>query len=37
MDGLLQRMFETDLRPEDFNEEEEPENINFSNPVFDSV
>nr|XP_055039515.1 two pore segment channel 3 [Misgurnus anguillicaudatus] len=37
VDGLLQRMFETDLRPEDFNEEEEPENINFSNPVFDSI
>uniref|UniRef100_A0A673LIT5 Two pore calcium channel protein 1-like n=1 Tax=Sinocyclocheilus rhinocerous TaxID=307959 RepID=A0A673LIT5_9TELE len=37
VDGLLQRMFETDIRPEDFNEEEEPENINFSNPVFDSV
>uniref|UniRef100_A0A9R1SJ09 Two pore segment channel 3 n=2 Tax=Cyprinus carpio TaxID=7962 RepID=A0A9R1SJ09_CYPCA len=37
VDGLLQRMFETDLRHEDFNEEEEPENINFSNPVFDSV
>lgn len=37
VDGLLQRMFETDLRPEDFNEAEEPENINFSNPVFDSV
>ncbi len=36
MDGLLQRMFEADLRPEDY-EEEEPENINFSNPVFDSV
>ncbi|XP_077059789.1 two pore calcium channel protein 1-like [Siphateles boraxobius] len=35
VDGLLQRMFERDLRPEDFNEEEEPEN--FSNPVFDSV
>uniref|UniRef100_A0A672T8I1 Two pore segment channel 3 n=1 Tax=Sinocyclocheilus grahami TaxID=75366 RepID=A0A672T8I1_SINGR len=27
VDGLLQRMFETDLRPEGFNEEEEPENI----------
>uniref|UniRef100_A0A672MGY1 Two pore calcium channel protein 1-like n=1 Tax=Sinocyclocheilus grahami TaxID=75366 RepID=A0A672MGY1_SINGR len=37
VDGLLQRMFETDIRPEDFVEEEEPENINFSNPVFDSV
>ncbi|XP_073681964.1 two pore segment channel 3 [Garra rufa] len=37
VDGLLQRMFETELRPEDFNDEEEPENINFSNPVFDSV
>ncbi|KAK7127619.1 hypothetical protein R3I93_020260 [Phoxinus phoxinus] len=37
VDGLLQRMFERDLRPEDFNEEEEPENFNFSNPVFDSV
>uniref|UniRef100_A0A671T2Y1 Two pore calcium channel protein 1-like n=1 Tax=Sinocyclocheilus anshuiensis TaxID=1608454 RepID=A0A671T2Y1_9TELE len=37
VDGLLQRMFETDLRTEDFNEEEEPENISFSNPAFDSV
>uniref|UniRef100_A0A8C1GPW3 Two pore segment channel 3 n=1 Tax=Cyprinus carpio TaxID=7962 RepID=A0A8C1GPW3_CYPCA len=36
VDGLLQRMFETEIHPEDF-EEEEPENINFSNPVFDSV
>lgn len=36
MDGLLQRMFENDLRPEDFNEEEEPD-TNFSNPVFDSM
>ncbi|XP_052424615.1 two pore segment channel 3 [Carassius gibelio] len=37
VDGILQRMFETDLRHEDSNKEEEPENINFSNPVFDSV
>uniref|UniRef100_A0A8C1WQF2 Two pore segment channel 3 n=1 Tax=Cyprinus carpio TaxID=7962 RepID=A0A8C1WQF2_CYPCA len=36
VDGLLQRMFDTEIHPEDF-EEEEPENINFSNPVFDSV
>lgn len=36
MDGLLQRMFETDLNSEDFDEEEEP-HINFSNPVFDSI
>ncbi|XP_056324665.1 two pore segment channel 3 [Danio aesculapii] len=36
VDGLLQRMFETDLRPEDFNEDE-LDNINFSNPVFDSI
>ncbi|XP_056590898.1 two pore segment channel 3 [Triplophysa dalaica] len=36
VDGLLQRMFETDLNSEDFDEEEEP-NINFSNPVFDSI
>ncbi|XP_051528012.1 two pore calcium channel protein 1-like [Myxocyprinus asiaticus] len=37
VDGLLQRMFEADLRPEDYNEDVEPENMNFSNPVFDSI
>ncbi|KAK6300229.1 hypothetical protein J4Q44_G00283270 [Coregonus suidteri] len=42
VDGLLQRMFEADLDPEDFAEDEDfvpnnPSNLNFTNPTFDSV
>uniref|UniRef100_A0A8C8JIX3 Ion transport domain-containing protein n=1 Tax=Oncorhynchus tshawytscha TaxID=74940 RepID=A0A8C8JIX3_ONCTS len=42
VDGLLQRMFEADLDPEDFAEDEDfdpnnPSNLNFPNPNFDSV
>lgn len=42
MDGLLQRMFEADLDPEDFAEDDDfdpnnPSNLNFPNPNFDSV
>ncbi|XP_067115529.1 two pore segment channel 3 [Osmerus mordax] len=40
VDGLLQRMFEADLSPEDFAEDEDPNNpsnLNFSNPSFDYV
>lgn len=40
VDGLLQRMFEADLSLEDFAEDEDPDNpsnLNFSNPSFDSV
>uniref|UniRef100_A0A4W5PYS3 Two pore segment channel 3 n=1 Tax=Hucho hucho TaxID=62062 RepID=A0A4W5PYS3_9TELE len=42
VDGLLQRMFEADLDPEDFAEDEDfdpnnPSNLNFPNPTFDSV
>uniref|UniRef100_A0A6Q2YSW6 Ion transport domain-containing protein n=1 Tax=Esox lucius TaxID=8010 RepID=A0A6Q2YSW6_ESOLU len=42
VDGLLQRMFEADLDPEDFAEDEDfdpnnPSNVTFPNPNFDSV
>ncbi|XP_070778546.1 two pore segment channel 3 [Enoplosus armatus] len=39
VDALLQRMFEADLDPEDFAENDDPEaqNGNFSNPTFSSV
>uniref|UniRef100_A0A673Z2T9 Two pore segment channel 3 n=1 Tax=Salmo trutta TaxID=8032 RepID=A0A673Z2T9_SALTR len=42
VDGLLQRMFEADLDPEDFAEDDDfdpnnPSNLNFPNPNFDSV
>uniref|UniRef100_A0A8C7MJA1 Two pore segment channel 3 n=1 Tax=Oncorhynchus kisutch TaxID=8019 RepID=A0A8C7MJA1_ONCKI len=42
VDGLLQRMFEADLDPEDFADDEDfdpnnPSNLNFPNPNFDSV
>lgn len=37
MDALLQRIFEADLDPEDFAENDDPEamgNENFANPLF---
>ncbi|KAI3352688.1 hypothetical protein L3Q82_020154 [Scortum barcoo] len=39
VDALLQRMFEADLDPEDFAENDDPDaqNGNFSNPTFSSV
>ncbi|KAF7659186.1 hypothetical protein LDENG_00001630 [Lucifuga dentata] len=39
VDALLQRMFEADLDPEDFTENEDPDasNTNFPNPIFGSV
>ncbi|KAM4603839.1 two pore segment channel 3 [Polymixia lowei] len=40
VDGLLHRMFEADLNPEDFAEEDDPDcpsNMNFPNPIFSSV
>uniref|UniRef100_A0A8C7WBP6 Two pore segment channel 3 n=1 Tax=Oncorhynchus mykiss TaxID=8022 RepID=A0A8C7WBP6_ONCMY len=42
VDGLLQRMFEADLDPENFADDEDfdpnnPSNLNFPNPNFDSV
>ncbi|XP_056227836.1 two pore segment channel 3 [Seriola aureovittata] len=40
VDALLQRMFEADLDPEDFAENDDPEaqtNGNFANPTFSSV
>ncbi|XP_076026828.1 two pore segment channel 3 [Genypterus blacodes] len=38
VDGLLQRMFEADLHPEDFAENEDPNApLNFPNPTFGSV
>lgn len=40
MDALLQRMFEADLDPDDFAENDDPEAEtagNFANPTFSSV
>lgn len=40
VDALLQRMFEADLDPNDFADNEDcdnPNNGNFSNPAFSSV
>ncbi|XP_072319541.1 two pore segment channel 3 [Eucyclogobius newberryi] len=34
VDALIQRIFENDLDPEDFNENEDETNGNFSNPTF---
>uniref|UniRef100_A0A667XEK3 Two pore segment channel 3 n=1 Tax=Myripristis murdjan TaxID=586833 RepID=A0A667XEK3_9TELE len=37
VDGLLQRMFEADLSPDDFAAEEDADTPNFSNPIFSSA
>ncbi|XP_074485890.1 two pore segment channel 3 [Sebastes fasciatus] len=37
VDALLQRMFEADLDPEDFAENDDETNQNFSNPTFSSA
>lgn len=39
VDALLQRMFEADLHPEDFAENDDPEaqNGSFANPTFSSA
>lgn len=37
VDALLQRMFEADLDPEDFAENDDEANGNFANPTFSSV